>query len=509
MGWRETITYYGIALEPIGQTAMLSVRRSPHPIVNKILLGILCSLLVTHTEVGWAESATSQQKPALPSGLSDSPLLNSRFLLFGSNKLRRQTLDWAVKRGKLDMVAPLITALRYLEAQQRGPVARALRKLTGKRFGDRWFDWMVWQQQQKELAPFDGYDVFLAALLQSLDKNFSTFIYPGIKHGIRLEEIVWGGAKAGTGIPALNSPRMIKASDAKYLSRTEKVFGVVINGDARAYPYRFMDWHEMLNDTVGGVPITLAYCTLCGSGILFESAPLGSHELAGKPLRFGSSGLLYRSNKLMFDETTNSLWNQFTGQPAAGTLANADLTLKTRALVTTTWKDWYAKHPDTQVLDINTGFERDYRPNGPYSDYFRSPDLLFPAASDDEATKPKAEVFVLRIPGVEHYWPLQDFKKTPVINSRAGALSLVLIGDASTKTVRAYRREGYTFENSEEGLTTRNASGEIESWKITEEALIGPNQETLTRLPGHLAYAFAWQTYYGGNDHEKNPATGR
>ena len=99
-------------------------------------------MLVVHAGSGWAESATIQEKPALPSGVSDSPLLNSRFLLFGSNKLRRQTLDWAVKRGKLDMVAPLITALRYLEAQQRGPVARTLRKLTGKRFGDRWFDWI-------------------------------------------------------------------------------------------------------------------------------------------------------------------------------------------------------------------------------------------------------------------------------------------------------------------------------------------------------------------------------
>ena len=107
--------------------------------------------------------------------------------------------------------------------------------------------------------------------------------------------------------------KLIDAKDADYLLGTALVFGVSINGDTRAYPLRIMGWHEMFNEVIGGVPVALAYCTLCGSGILFETAVEGR----ARPFVFGSSGFLYRSNKLMFDRETNSLWNQFTGKPVA------------------------------------------------------------------------------------------------------------------------------------------------------------------------------------------------
>ena len=121
---------------------------------------------------------------------------------------------------------------------------------------------------------------------------------------------------------------MIGASDAEYLLDTDLVFGIEINGDARAYPLRIMGWHEMVNDVIGGVPVALAYCTLCGSGILFDTQLEGTDE----PLVFGSSGLLYRSNKLMFDRKTNSLWNQFSGEPVVGPLVGSDIKLKVRPI---------------------------------------------------------------------------------------------------------------------------------------------------------------------------------
>ena len=475
--------------------------------LTKLALGLLVVLATTLNV--FAQQPKQNPTPELPKGLSDSPLLNSRFLLFGSRSLRRQTLKWITERQNTDMIAPLIYTLRYLEPQQRPAVVKTLRKLTGQRLGDHWFKWVVWQQQQEDLVPFEGFDVYLSALFSNIDKTFSDYIYPGVEHRIRLEEIVWGGAAAGTGIPTLTNPNLLTATQATYLAGNEKVFGVVINGDARAYPYRIMDWHEMLNDVVGGVPVTLAYCTLCGSGILFDSIPEGTHQLAGQPLSFGSSGLLYRSNKLMYDQSTNSLWNQFTGKPAVGTLANADLKLNARPIVTTTWKEWLATHPDTRVLDVNTGYDRNYQTGTPYHDYFASPDLLFPAASDKKQGKPKSELFVLRISGSEKAWPLERFKRGAVINDQVGALKLVLIGNANTKTVRAYRRENYEF-----ALDSKERAGEFswlvsssdsKEWKITEGALISPDNERLTRLPGHLAYNFAFNTYFN----EKDPATGR
>ncbi len=293
------------------------------------------------------------------------------------------------------------------------------------------------------------------------------------------------------GIPALNRPELIDAAGAGYLDGAEPVFGVAINGEARAYPYRIMDWHEMLNDVVGGVPISLAYCTLCGAGILYDTRVTGR----AAPFEFGSSGLLYRSNKLMYDQQTGSLWNQFTGRPVVGPLTGSGITLTVLPLVTSTWKDWRAAHPDTRVLARRTGYRRDYSPGAAYGEYFASPSLMFPALSGDARLAPKDEVFGLRVTGAARAWPLSAFAGGRVINDRLGAIPLVLIGDAATRTVRAYRSRGQPFEVS--GNDPAIIISEGQPWRVTETVLLGPDGQKLSRLPGHLAYWFAWSGYHG------------
>ncbi len=424
----------------------------------------------------------------LPDKLTDSPLLNSRFVMFGSKQLRRQTLRWAARRGEPDMVASLIYALRYLRPAQREAVVETLEKLTKRRYGDDWFRWMQWQQQHPEVVPFEGFDVFLSALFNTLDPKFKRFIYPGVSHRIRLEEIVWGGVSKD-GIPALNNPKMIAAQEASYLAANEAVFGVSINGEARAYPYRIMDWHEMVNDEVGGQTIALAYCTLCGSAILFDT----SNENGGA-FQFGSSGLLYRSNKLMYDEGTHSLWNQFTGRPVVGRLAESGIQLDMLPIVTTTWAAWRKRNPATLVLSADTGFSRDYRPNRAYGEYFKSSRLMFPANTDARQLGQKDVVFGLRVSGAAKSWPLDRFESKRLIHDTVGALQLVLIGDAESRTVRAYRGDGLVFSTTEDEAVLR-ADGA--TWRVTEAALIASDGRALTRLPGHLAYWFAWHNYLG------------
>ena len=99
----------------------------------------------------------------------------------------------------------------------------------------------------------------------------------------------------------------------------------------------------MFNDVIGGVPVSLAYCTLCGSGILYKT----KREKNKPPFIFGSSGFLYRSNKLMYDQETHTLWNQFSGKPVVGPLVNSDTTLEVLPVVTTSWKEWKTQHPNT------------------------------------------------------------------------------------------------------------------------------------------------------------------
>ncbi|MEM7281767.1 MAG: DUF3179 domain-containing protein, partial [Pseudomonadota bacterium] len=308
---------------------------------------------------------------------------------------------------------------------------------------------------------------------------------PGVKNEIRLEEIVWGGVRKD-GIPALTNPSFVSAEASPYLLDEEPVFGVEINGDVRAYPYRFMDWHEMFNDVIGGVPVSLAYCTLCGSGILFETTVEGRDE----PFVFGSSGFLYRSNKLMYDQQTHSLWNQFTGRPVVGELVDSEIELKVLPVVTTTWKQWRESHPDTKVLAKKTGFERNYSPGAPYGEYFSSSELMFPALHKDRRLDAKDQVFGLRLSGSAKAWPLKDFEGGKVLNDRVGVINVVLVGDADSRSVRAYRSEGRKFSQSEDDLWDGK-----EKWRVTETGLVNANGQTLSRLPGHLAYWFAWSGY--------------
>lgn len=430
--------------------------------------------------------------PALADGKGkdSKEFFNSVNLTYGVRAKAEESLDWVVKRGKNDMAAHLITAMRYSPLGRR-EIGKALEKITGEDYGSSWFDWMLWQQKNPQIKPHESYNDFKSVALYSIDPSFSRFIRPEMKYDIGLEEIVWGGVPVD-GIPALDNPKHISASKATYLEDDDEVFALEINGDARAYPLRIMGWHEMFNDVVGGVPVSLAYCTLCNSGILFEGDYKGSEKFGvKKPFTFGSSGLLYRSNKLMYDRNTDSLWNQFTGEPVSGKLRGSGIKLKIRPVVITSWGDWKKLHPDTKVLSLDTGFKRDYGSGVVYNDYFASNELMFPALGDESRKlEQKDEVFGLRLFGGTKAWQLDDFKGGKVINDQVGQISVVLIGDAKTRTVRAYEREKFEFSKD---LKTKDGI----RWTLEEDYLLSPDGKKLKRLPGHIAYWFAWAGYLG------------
>ena len=385
-----------------------------------------------------------------------------------------------VDRRDTDVVPALIQSLRFL-GQDPWSIVDALKILTGEDHGNRWYDWVLWQEARPDITPFEGFDEYKSWVYSHIDPNLGAFFYAGIAHTIRLEEISWGGV-IKDGIPALVNPKLIPPAEADYITPDELVFGVEINGDARAYPLRMLDWHEMLNDVIGGVPVALAYCTLCGSGILFET------DVAGReaPFEFGSSGFLHRSNKLMFDRETDTLWNQFTGSPVAGKLVGTDIELKVRPVAITSWAKWHARHPDTTVLSLDTGFDRDYTPGKPYAPYFDSPDLMFPARLNDTRLAAKDYVFALRLGDAEKAWAIKLFEDTPVLNDTIDGRDVVLVGDPSSRTVRAYETGGREFTAHGNATEILVAGGN--DWRITEGELVSAGGETLPRLPGHIAY---------------------
>ncbi len=403
---------------------------------------------------------------------------------------RDRALRFLVQRDQKDVIPAFIAVLRLLPDED-GRLLDALQRLARTKIPRDWTAWIEWQEEHSEIRPYRGFTSFKADVLASIDPEFRNFLPRGVRHRIRIEEIVWGGVKKD-GIPALVNAKQVPASDATYLTDRELVFGVSLNGDSRAYPLRILDWHEMFNDVVGGVPVCLAYCTLCGSGILFDTRVPGRR----KPFVFGSSGLLYRSNKLMYDTATESLWNQFTGTPVVGRLVRSGIELKILPVVVTSWKDWLTAHPDTTVLSLDTGFQRDYRPGRPYGHYFASPELMFPVVVRDRRLAPKDRIFVLRDGDNEMAWALSLFEGGAVVHDRVGPRDVVLIGNAETATVRAYESGGRTFTAVEEDLSRLKSERAL--WSVTEDALTGPRGERLARLPGHVAYWFAWQSYKAG-----------
>ena len=140
------------------------------------------------------------------------------------------------------------------------------------------------------------------------------------RHSVDYSEIMSGGPPKD-GIPSIDNPKFVHISEAKGLGEREPVIGLVINGDARAYPLRILMWHEIVNDTVGGVPVTVTFCPLCNTAIVFD------RRLEGRVLDFGTTGKLRNSDLVMYDRQTESWWQQFLGEAIVGELTGKRLTM--------------------------------------------------------------------------------------------------------------------------------------------------------------------------------------
>jgi hypothetical protein len=185
---------------------------------------------------------------------------------------------------------------------------------------------------------------------------------------VPLAEIISGGPPPD-GIPPIDDPVFLDIADnLEILDPAEPVVALEINGDARAYPIRAMIWHEIVNDTVGGVPVSVTYCPLCNSAVTYR------REINGVETTFGTSGRLFASALVMYDRATESLWTHFDGQAVVGVLTGTQLEAIGSPLMA--WGDFRSAYPTGKILDWNeTGFSRDYGRN-PYEGY------------DDDTTQP-------------------------------------------------------------------------------------------------------------------------
>lgn len=443
---------------------------------------VVCTLMLTGpTSEILAQSAAEKSGYGLIQGLMSA-----------ERDERREASRALIERGDPGLVAGIVDALFFIPSRYRAEAFKTLEALAGTDAGASYWNWVEWVGAQTEIEPAPGYPEWKVTLLKLIDERYPKIFYPGAPSRIRLEEVVTGGVKLG-GIPSLDHPKTVPAAAASYLKPDEEVFGVDLGGEQRAYPLRFLDWHEMLNDEVGGEPITLSYCTLCGSGILYSTrTPNGSRYT------FGTSGLLYRSNKLMFDRETFSLWSNLTGEPVIGRLARGTIQLEVLPLTRTTWQEWSKRHPQTTVVARDafdgTPWGFDYRP-GKADERRRG--VSFPVWLKNSGLEREAEVYALRLDGVAKAYPLELVLEEGLVHDIVGERPVVLIADPESGAVRMYERlAGQIFEPPE-GDRLEDAEGRV--YTLTESRLEpdgDPELDPLGRLPGHISYWFGWYAFY-------------
>jgi hypothetical protein len=313
------------------------------------------------------------------------------------------------------------------------------------------------------------------------------------------------------GIPSIDNPQFLDVvTNLEILPPNEPVVTLEIDGDARAYPVRVLVWHEIINDTVGDVPVVITYCPLCNSAVAFD------RRVGGAPTTFGTSGKLYNSALVMYDRATESLWTHFDGRSVIGLLAGTQLNEIASPLLA--WSDFRAAYPTGLVMDwTRTGYVRDYgrSPYAGYDDPDSFPDLF--RGDVDIRAAAMRRVVGISVSGSSLAYPLDLLQSGPgsVAEVDVGGQDLVIFwkgGQASAlddRTLAAGRDVGSVgvFVPDVDGKTLSFAyDGDAfldeqtgSRWSVTGDAFAGPLAGRQLERVAHLdTFWFAWAAYEPG-----------
>jgi hypothetical protein len=341
--------------------------------------------------------------------------------------------------------------------------------------------------------------------LSGLDVGRTGLVTSGLPEPLIDVAEVRSGGPPPDGIPPVDAPRFLDPDDVDFLADNEPVLALEVDGDARAYPVQVMTWHEIVNDTVGGIPVSVTYCPLCNSAVAYD------RRVGDRVLDFGTSGLLWNSALVMYDRQTETLWSHFTGQGVIGELTGTQL--EDFPLSTVAWSVWRDAHPEGLVLSRETGFDREYGRN-PYPGYddVDGVPFLFQGEVDGRYTA------LTRIVGVERDGaalgvPLVDLQLRHVTTGRVGETEIVVwwtpgttsaldasdiaAGDdvgATGVFVPLVDGERLTFAVRDDATFTDDQTGS--TWNVLGRAVDGPLAGTQLEPVSHVdTFWFAWSTF--------------
>ena len=324
------------------------------------------------------------------------------------------------------------------------------------------------------------------------------------KHSVPYSEILSGGPPRD-GIAPIDSPKFDDVADAaSSLRDNEPVISLEINGEAKAYPIAILIWHEIVNDEIGGVPVTVTYCPLCNTALVFD------RRVDGQILDFGTSGKLRNSDLIMWDRQTESWWQQITGEAIVGSMTGTKLKFIPAPMVS--WADFRESFADGQVLSRDTGFARSYG-RAPYRGYdaLDNRPFLFTGQIDSRLVAMERVVGLAFGDEVVAY-PFMLFESHPVVNDTVGGQDIAIFYVGGTLSAfdgagaSASRQVGSTgvFDPNLDGqkLTFRVESHRIvddqtgSTWNILGKAIDGPLQgSTLEQVAHANHFWFAWSAF--------------
>jgi hypothetical protein len=245
------------------------------------------------------------------------------------------------------------------------------------------------------------------------------------RHVVPYSDILSGGPPKD-GIPAVDDPKFISVAEAnEFLGELEPVVFFKIGDDARAYPLQILTWHEIVNDVVGGTPVTITFCPLCNTAIAF------AREFDGQVLDFGTTGRLRFSNLIMYDRQTETWWQQATGEGIAGEYTGEQLTFLPASIIG--WEEFRENFPDGQVLSRETGFRRDYGRN-PYAGYdnINNSPFLFRGPETPGVLPAMARVLTVELDQEAVAYPYEVLQAQAAINDNIAGSEVVIFWQPGT-----------------------------------------------------------------------------
>ena len=343
-----------------------------------------------------------------------------------------------------------------------------------------------WLLEQR-LDPGPEYSGFKQSVYRAVDPAFAP-VFERVSNRVLLAQLQWGGVPFA-GIRELNNPVRRKIADLGWLDRVrpaELLLGAVLDGEAVAYPVRILGRHELANDVLAGRPVALAYCTLCRSAMLFD------RRVDGQILEFQTSGLLLDSNKVMIDRQTGSLWRQLTGEAFAGPLTGSRL--QSLAVETTTWADWTAAQPTTDILELPEPWLTNspdgpilasylYSPDAVQPQYYASDALWFPTLGTPGRLTAKTEVIGIEADGNALAVELAALRREGTTVLAVGGSTVVVVPTAAG--ARVYDATGTGISEGDRITLRSRPTGGDEPAELSDG-------RKLPRLQGTQSFWFAW-----------------